>query len=147
MTLPTRRENHTEPSSGVRGTVLLADDDAVILELASRVLSKEGFNVLAACDGEEALRLFERNGEAIRLAVLDDVMPKASGRMVIERIRSARPSLPVILCTAYEWGVQESAARRRAGDPFQALRPPRAREVRLTHARQRCVRTWEWMRD
>ncbi len=109
--VPVRRESPQAPTSAPAGTVLLAEDDAAIRDLASHVLGKEGFRVLAAADGDEAIELFERNKDVIRAAILDEVMPKAGGRAVMDRIRVTRPALPVILCTGYAWGDQESAAR------------------------------------
>ncbi|MGO9409390.1 MAG: response regulator [Spirochaetia bacterium] len=111
ITLPARKENPLTPKLSNGGTILLAEDDVGVRDLASRVLGKEGYRVLAARDGEEAVRLFEQNRERIRIAILDDVMPKLSGRSVLERIRASSPSLPVILCTGYAWGDQESVAR------------------------------------
>jgi hypothetical protein len=109
ITLPVRMESPKSPPVSSGGTILLAEDDAGVRDLVARVLGKEGYRVLVARDGEEAVQLFERNRELIRIAILDDVMPKLSGRTVLERIRGARPSLPAILCTGYAWGVQESA--------------------------------------
>jgi len=91
-------------------TILLAEDDRSIRDLAERVLKKEGFVVLAAADGEEALRLFQGNPDAVRLALLDDVMPKLGGRAVLEKIRALKPGLPAVLCTGYSWARGQPAA-------------------------------------
>jgi CheY-like chemotaxis protein len=91
-------------------TILLAEDDQSIRDLAERVLKKEGFAVLAAADGEEALRLFEGNADSVRLALLDDVMPKMGGRAVLEKIRALKPGLPAVLCTGYSWARGEPAS-------------------------------------
>ncbi|HVO40881.1 MAG TPA: response regulator [Spirochaetia bacterium] len=105
------------PAGGARevadapgATILLAEDDRSIRDLAERVLKKEGFVVLAAADGEEALRLFERNADAVRLALLDDVMPKLGGRAVLEKMRALKPGLPAVLCTGYSWTRGQPAA-------------------------------------
>jgi CheY-like chemotaxis protein len=90
--------------------ILLAEDDEGVSALASRGLTKEGFRVLAAADGEEAIRIFEGAGNDIAVAVLDDVMPKAGGKAVLEHIRKIQPAVPVILCTEYSWGAEESKA-------------------------------------
>jgi len=111
ISLPVQTESLNAPLHSGGGTILLAEDDAGVRDLASRVLGKEGYSVLVASDGVEAVSLFEGSAERIRLAILDDVMPKLSGRAVLDRIRGKSPSLPVILCTGYAWGVQESVAR------------------------------------
>lgn len=132
VTVPVRTESPlASPPSG-RGTILLAEDDAAVRGLASRVLGKEGYRVLAARDGEEAVQLFDQNREQIRIAILDDVMPKLSGRSVLERIRRTSPSLPVILCTGYTWGVQDSVPR--SGQEEVLPKPYEARDL------LRCVR-------
>ena len=125
ISLPVPTENLNAPPPAEGGAILLAEDDAGVRDLAARVLGKEGYRVLAASDGAEAVRLFEGNKEQVRLAILDDVMPKLSGRAVLERIRSIRPSLPVILCTGYTWGVQESAARPGMGEILAKPYEPR----------------------
>ncbi len=90
--------------------ILIAEDDRSIRELAERVLRREGYSVLTAADGEEAVRLFEANRDSVRLALLDDVMPRMGGRAVAETIRRSKPALPVILCTGYAWSVGDPAA-------------------------------------
>lgn len=121
---PARGEATGTAATDGGGTALLAEDDAGLRELASRILAKEGYRVLAAADGDEALRIFELNRDTISVAILDDVMPKRSGRDVLARIRVKRPSLPVILCTGYAWGVQEPrsapAVQEILGKPYDA---------------------------
>ena len=58
-------------------TVLLVDDDAALLEVMSIVLSSEGYRVITAADGAEALR--EVGGEGLDLVVLDVILPRVSG--------------------------------------------------------------------
>jgi DNA-binding response OmpR family regulator len=80
--------------------VLVADDDHDILTLISFRLERAGYDVVAARDGEEALRLaLERVPD---LAVLDVMMPKLDGYEVTTRLRQNRATrrMPVILLTA-----------------------------------------------
>ena len=80
--------------------LLIADDDEDILMLVSLRLSRSGFEIVVARDGEEALRLArERIPD---LAVLDWMMPKASGLDVLRAIRAdeATAGIPVVLLTA-----------------------------------------------
>ena len=80
--------------------VLVADDEVDILDLLRIVLSRAGHEVVAAHDGEEALRLVADREPA--LAVLDVSMPKLDGLEVTRRLRSADETreLPVILLSA-----------------------------------------------
>jgi two-component system phosphate regulon response regulator PhoB len=80
--------------------LLVADDDEDILALVQLRLSRSGFEVIVARDGEEALRLArERHPD---LAVLDWMMPKVSGLEVLRAIRanSETADIPVVLLTA-----------------------------------------------
>jgi DNA-binding response OmpR family regulator len=89
-----------DPSPGHPPVLLVADDDEDILTLVQLRLSRSGYEVVVARDGEEALRLTrERHPD---LAVLDWMMPKASGVEVLRALRAdAQTSdIPVILLTA-----------------------------------------------
>ena len=86
---------------GGREVILLAEDEEVVREVALRILEKNGYRVLVARDGEEALQVFEAHKDDIQCAVLDVVMPRVSGKDVRDRIRAYRPDLPVIFCSGY----------------------------------------------
>jgi len=81
-------------------TLLVADDDEDILTLVQLRLSRSGYEVVVARDGEEALRLAQEKHPD--LAVLDWMMPKASGLEVLRAIRagSETADIPVVLLTA-----------------------------------------------
>ncbi|MGG3885182.1 response regulator transcription factor [Brevibacillus panacihumi] len=78
-------------------TILVADDDPHIRELLRFYLEKEGYQVLAAADGEEASLFFEQ--QQIHLAVVDIMMPGKNGWELCKEIRNAY-DIPVILLTA-----------------------------------------------
>ena len=83
-----------------RPVILVADDDADILSLVLFRLERAGYDVVAAADGDEALRLaVERHPD---LAILDVMMPKLTGYDVTREIRKneATRRMPVILLTA-----------------------------------------------
>jgi CheY-like chemotaxis protein len=89
--------------------ILFADDRRSIREYCRAALEDEGYHVLLACDGLEAIRVFRE--ESPDLAVLDISMPRASGLEALERIRSFAPQVPVVLFTAH---VEECLRDRRA---------------------------------
>jgi two-component system, cell cycle sensor histidine kinase and response regulator CckA len=110
------------------GTILLAEDDEGLRTLAARVLAREGYDVLSARDGQEAVELFERNKEHVSLALLDDVMPRMGGRAALLRMRTLVPGLPAILCTGYTWSLDGKA--QETGEGFEVLpKPWRPREL------------------
>jgi DNA-binding response OmpR family regulator len=90
-------------SGAPRGTetILLAEDEDLVRSLAKRVLESAGYRVLVAKDGEEAIGLVETRSAEIDLALLDVVMPKASGRDVSVRLKAIRPDVPVLFSSGY----------------------------------------------
>ncbi len=78
-------------------TILLVDDEDPVQKLLTYPLEREGFRVLQARDGEEALRLFA--AERIDLVVLDVMLPKLDGLEVCRRLRSTS-TVPIIMLTA-----------------------------------------------
>lgn len=81
--------------------ILLVDDDHEIVESMRTVLESRGYEILVARDGNQGLMMAE--GESPDLVVLDMMMPKRSGFLVLEKIRRSRPDpLRVIMITANE---------------------------------------------
>ncbi|HVC00486.1 MAG TPA: response regulator [Candidatus Dormibacteraeota bacterium] len=96
--------------AAVRGgseTILVAEDHDGILRMACAVLRSFGYRVVAAQDGEEAVRAFEQNRDEVSLALMDMVMPKMHGPEAYEEIRRCQPRLPVIFTSGYP---EENAA-------------------------------------
>ena len=96
------------PPSAVRGgseTILMAEDDPLVRAALVRVLAEAGYRVLAAADGEEAVKVFAANSAAIGLVLLDMMMPKMGGREAHARIAEINPDTPVVYCTGYDSGL------------------------------------------
>ncbi len=86
---------------GGTDTILLAEDDAGVRNLSKIILEKAGYTVLAAVDGEEALRVFKDHADEIDLALLDVIMPKLGGRAVFNHILEQRPDIRVLFSSGY----------------------------------------------
>ncbi|HEY6553020.1 MAG TPA: response regulator, partial [Vicinamibacteria bacterium] len=82
-------------------TILLVDDQEMVREMTRAVLDQEGYDVVVAASGEEALRLCESSPGAIDLVIADVVMPGLSGPETIARIRVSRPGTRVIFVSGY----------------------------------------------
>ena len=82
---------------GKKYTIVVADDDPQLLRLVTRNLQLEGYETLAASDGQQALELIE--AQAPDMALLDVMMPKLDGFTVCERVREFS-ALPIIMLTA-----------------------------------------------
>jgi CheY-like chemotaxis protein len=93
----------TQQPAGTRGseTVLVAEDEAVVRDMAARGLEAEGYRVLQARDGAEALELLGRHDGQVDFVVTDVAMPVLNGRHLAARIAELRPDLPVLFTSGY----------------------------------------------
>jgi two-component system cell cycle sensor histidine kinase/response regulator CckA len=83
-------------------TILLVEDDPSLREMASMLLQRLGYTVLAAANGGQALSvLHQRGGEALDLLFTDVVMPQMSGKELSDRIRTTHPETKVLFTSAY----------------------------------------------
>ncbi|MBN1868706.1 response regulator [Candidatus Sumerlaeota bacterium] len=95
-------ENNAEdPAPGGDETILMAEDDELVRNLGKLILEKAGYSVLTAADGEQALRLFDAHSDEIDLALLDVMMPKLSGKAVLDHLRKRRPDTRVVFSSGY----------------------------------------------
>jgi PAS domain S-box-containing protein len=84
------------------GTVLLVDDEEVVLEVVKRILEGMGFEVMCVNGGREALEVFRARGAEIACVLLDLTMPQLDGEQVFREIRRLRPDAKVILSSGYD---------------------------------------------
>jgi signal transduction histidine kinase/sensor domain CHASE-containing protein/CheY-like chemotaxis protein len=88
-------------ASGGVETLLLAEDDEAVRGYLRRLLEGNGYTVLEAGDGEEALVVVAAAPGPLDLVILDVVMPKKNGREVYDVLRRTRPGLPIIFISGY----------------------------------------------
>lgn len=90
--------------------LLVADDDPVLLEVMCEGLEGEGFEVVAAADGTQALELFRQAGP-FDAVLADEEMPGLTGRKLLARIRQDRSTVPALLVSGnLEMDAEEQAA-------------------------------------
>ena len=82
-------------------TILIVDDEIMILETNEQLLRRLGYDVLMAPDGEKALAILENHIDAIDLVIIDMIMPSMSGKELFDRIRALYPNLKTLLCSGY----------------------------------------------
>jgi C4-dicarboxylate-specific signal transduction histidine kinase/ActR/RegA family two-component response regulator len=83
------------------GTILLVDDEEVVLNVAHQMLDKLGYTVLPARSGGDGLQLFAQHQGRIDLVILDMVMPDMNGGDVFDKIQEIRPGVPILLASGY----------------------------------------------
>jgi CheY-like chemotaxis protein len=86
--------------TGGSETILLAEDDPLVRDLAREMLVRAGYRVLVAVDGEDAVAVF-RTHPNVDLLLLDVIMPKLDGHQALEKIHSIRPDVPVLFSSGY----------------------------------------------
>ncbi len=115
-------------------TVLLVDDEAALRELIRQVLERNGYSVLVARDGTEALRLAKEHAGPIELLMTDVVMPGLSGTKVAELVAADRPEIKVLFVSGYS---DDAVVRRDLMAPGTGfLSKPFALEAVLRQIRQ-----------
>jgi response regulator RpfG family c-di-GMP phosphodiesterase len=98
-------------------TVLLVEDEPLVQDLAHRLLIGQGYKVLVAFNGKEALRIAQENiEEKIHLLLTDVVMPQMGGKELSEKLKLLRPDIRVLYTSGYadnaivHHGILESGA-------------------------------------
>ncbi len=95
-------------------TVLLVEDEPDVRDLAREILEGSGYTVLQACDAQDAMLMAERHSGPIHLLLSDVIMPKQSGRALVERLRPLRPEMQVLYMSGY---TNEAIVRHGVLDP------------------------------
>jgi len=98
------RDGHSRP------TILVVDDEPMVREVAALALEGEGFAVVSACDGREALHLIDSRDD-IAAVILDLHLPDVGAEEMMSRIRRRRPSLPLILSSGHQDSIVTSGLR------------------------------------
>jgi len=82
-------------------TILLVDDEQLIIDVAVQILKKMGYQVLVARGGGEAIAIFRQNKRTIALVILDLVMPDMGGSEVYDELKTIHPAVKVLLSSGY----------------------------------------------
>ncbi|MDI7259232.1 MAG: PAS domain S-box protein [Thermodesulfobacteriota bacterium] len=115
--LPAREEDDLLPKGNE--TVLFVEDDPSVRELAARVLREQGYNVLEATDGIEAMHM-ARNymRKKIHLLLTDMVMPQMSGNELVELCKTLHPETKILYISGYTDTAITHHAKLKPGTPF-----------------------------
>lgn len=89
-------------------TILIAEDDEMVRRLAVRILTDEGYGVIEAVDGVDAVDKFFKFSGKISLVILDIVMPKLNGKYAYAKISAENPEVPVLFSSGYSCDLLQS---------------------------------------
>jgi CheY-like chemotaxis protein len=84
------------------GTILLVDDEQMVVDLGRELLEGLGYKVVAETDPVQAIEVFKANSKGFDLVVTDKTMPHMTGFDVIREVRGIRSDIPVILCSGFQ---------------------------------------------
>jgi two-component system, cell cycle sensor histidine kinase and response regulator CckA len=100
MQCPASSSEEMAPSDG-HETILLVDDQSELLEATAEYLEGCGYHVLKAADGEEGIAILDSYQGDIAVVITDLVMPKVSGRALVDHVRSTRPQTGTLVISGY----------------------------------------------
>jgi PAS domain S-box-containing protein len=99
-------------------SLLLVDDEQLIIDVGTAILKKLGYNVMVATSGEQALDMVQRKKTDIDLVILDMIMPGMDGGKTFDRLREICPEMPVILSSGYALNGKADAIMQRGCNGF-----------------------------
>jgi two-component system, cell cycle sensor histidine kinase and response regulator CckA len=99
-------------------TVLLVDDEEIVIDVAVQLLKKLGYNVIEAGGGKEAIQLFGEWCDKIDMVILDMIMPDIGGGEVYDRIKEIDPQVKVLLSSGYSIDGQATDILERGCNSF-----------------------------
>jgi CheY-like chemotaxis protein len=113
-----KEENHHEEVIKGTETVLLVDDEDIIIEIGQQILEALGYQALLARGGKEAIDVYTENRDKIDLVILDMVMPDMGGGETFDNLKKINPDLKVLLSSGYSINGQANEIIERGCNGF-----------------------------
>ena len=120
--VPAEKSELTAPPIGSE-TILLAEDDPVVRNLAKTLLEECGYQVIEAQDGAEAVEKFLTYADAIHLLLFDVMMPEKNGKEAYCEIKKTHPEVKAIFMSGYTDDILNSSSRIPAENPVLIAKP------------------------
>jgi PAS domain S-box-containing protein len=111
----TRPGRQQAACAGAGETVLVVEDEPAMRDVTRRILSRNGYQVITASGGHEAIEIAANRVDSIDVVLTDVVMPRMLGNEAAERIRALRPSVKVLFMSGYTHGVLDTQGVVAAG--------------------------------
>jgi len=112
-----KREPIATVSKG-SGTILLIDDEEMIIKVGAELLQELGYKVLVARSGQGAIKLYKKNADKIDLVIMDMIMPGMGGGETFDHLKKINPDIKVLLSSGYSINGQASEILERGCDGF-----------------------------
>ena len=94
--------------SDLKKTVLLIDDDEMVVDVGVLMLKHSGYDVVSAKSGKDAIEVYEENHSRIDMVILDMILPDMGGGDVYDRLKEINPGIKVLLASGYDKDYQGS---------------------------------------
>ena len=99
-------------------TLLLIDDEDIIIDIGGQILERLGYRVLMARSGKEAIEIYRANKSKINMVILDMIMPDMGGGETYDRLKKINPEIQVLLSSGYSINGQASEIMNRGCNGF-----------------------------
>jgi nitrogen-specific signal transduction histidine kinase/CheY-like chemotaxis protein len=116
-TVPAEKESTVAIMKGT-GTILLIDDEDMIIDTGEQLLKELGYSVLIARSGSDAIEVYKHNHKTIDLVVMDMIMPGMGGGDAFDRLKEINPEAKVLLSSGYSINGQATKIIERGCDGF-----------------------------
>jgi CheY-like chemotaxis protein len=113
---PPAVDDRDSESMAGQATVLLVDDDEMVMDIGEQFLKRMGYNVRTASSGQKALDIVKQGSDRIDCLLLDFTMPGMDGLETMQQVRSLRPDARIIITSGY--------TRQQIEDRFARIGPP-----------------------
>ena len=100
------------------GTILLIDDEKMILDVGRELLEELGYTVLSAMSGQKAIDIFQKNRDKIDMIIMDMIMPGLSGSDTFDRMKEINPDTKILLSSGYSIDGQATNILQRGCEGF-----------------------------
>jgi len=100
------------------GTILLVDDEQMILDVGRELLEELGYTVLPAMSGQQAIEIFQKDPHKIDMIIMDMIMPGMSGSETFDRLKKIKPEVKILLSSGYSVNGQATNILQRGCDDF-----------------------------
>ena len=99
-------------------TILLIDDEPLIIDVGRDILEALGYSVLTATSGRDAIDMYRQHADAIALVIIDIIMPEMGGGALYDRLKSINPGIKTLLCSGYSMDGQVIEIMQRGCNGF-----------------------------